>query len=54
MIQLDPLAEIASTEFSDIVVSCQIINHKLRVMLVDDSYIYFRWSFTLPGRFSYH
>ena len=54
MIELDPLAEIASTEFSDIVIACQIINHKLRVTLVDDSYIDFRWSLALPGRFSYH
>ncbi len=54
MIELDPLARNSLYGISDTVIACQIINHKLRVTLVDDSYIDFRWSLALPGRFSYH
>ncbi|MFQ5771686.1 MAG: DUF6516 family protein [bacterium] len=54
MIDLEPLIEIACTEYSDIVVSTAIINHKLRITLIDGSYIDFRWSINLPGRFSHH
>jgi len=54
MIDFEPLIEIAGTEYSDIIVSTTVINHKLRITLLDGSYIDFRWSLNLPGRFSHH
>lgn len=54
MIDFYRLIEIAETEFADIVVSAMVVDAKLRVVLLDSSYIDFWWSLVLPKRFAYH
>ncbi len=54
MIEFDDLAAIAKQEFADIVVSTVVIDAKLRIILVDNSYIDFWWSQVLPGRYAHH
>ena len=54
MVDLDYLGRIARIEFADIVVSTRIVDAKLRVMLVDESFIDFWWSLEIPGRFAHH
>jgi hypothetical protein len=54
MIDFYQLAEIAETEFADIVVSASVIDSKLRVVLLDSSYIDFWWSRAVPNRFAHH
>lgn len=48
------LAEIARQEFADIVVQAEIRPEKLRVHLVDGSYVDVWLSRRLPERFAYH
>jgi hypothetical protein len=41
-------------EFPALVTDTEIIDNKIRVFLVDGSYIDFWWSTQIPGRYSYH
>ena len=54
MPDLESLGRLAEVEFLDIVQSTAIIENKLRVTLIDGSYIDFWWSEELSGRFAYH
>jgi hypothetical protein len=54
MPDLEQLARLAESEFSAIVSATVIFRNKLRVVLLDDSYIDFWWSRRFPGRFAYH
>lgn len=54
MVNLNLLRTIAEVEFSDIVTFTSIIDDKLRVMIIDNSYIDFWWSHKFPERFAYH
>jgi hypothetical protein len=51
---LHHLRRIAEREFPDLVRSTAIFRDKLRVLLVDDSYMDFWWSSQIPGRFAHH
>lgn len=48
------LAQIAHSEFADIVVATRFDGNQLRIVLSDSSYIDFWWSMRLPGRFAQH
>lgn len=48
------LSIIAKTEFADIVVSATRFDAKLRVVLIDNSFIDFWWSLISPQRFAHH
>jgi hypothetical protein len=50
MPDLERLRRIAEIEFLEIVRTTAIIRNKLRVVLVDGSYIDFWWSSQIPGR----
>lgn len=50
MIDYVRLIDIINDEFADIVISTAIIDAKLRVVFIDNSYIDFWWSKNLPGR----
>ena len=54
MPDLEQLARLAESEFSAIVSATVIFRNKLRVVLLDGSYIDFWWSRRFPGRFAYH
>ena len=54
MADLPQLAAIAEQEFPDLVESSEIIRNKLRVVLVDESFIDFWWSAEIEGRFACH
>ena len=54
MPDLEGLSRMAETEFFEIVLSTVIIEDKLRVVLIDGSYIDFWWSSQIPGRYAYH
>jgi hypothetical protein len=54
MPNLTQLAAIAAYEFTDIVESAEIIRDKLRVLLIDTSFIDFWWLSEIPGRFACH
>ena len=54
MPDLEQLSGIAEQEFSDIIESTEIIRDKLRVVLIDESFIDFWWSAEIPGRFACH
>ena len=54
MANLEGLSAIAEQEFSDIVDSTDIIRDKLRMVLVDGSFIDFWWSTEIAGRFACH
>ncbi len=54
MVNLNLLRTIAEVEFSDIVTFTSIIDDKLRVMIIDNSFIDFCWSHKFPKRFAYH
>ncbi len=54
MPDLESLGRLAEVEFLEIVQSTAIIENKLRVTLIDGSYIDFWWSEELSGRFAYH
>ena len=54
MPDLESLGKLAETEFPEIVRSTAIIQNKLRVVLIDGSYIDFWWSEEITGRFAYH
>ena len=48
------LGRLAEAEFFEIVQSTAIVENKLRVALIDGSFIDFRWSEEISGRFAYH
>ena len=54
MPDLEQLARLAESEFPAIVSATVIFRNKLRVVLLDGSYIDFWWSRRFPGRFAYH
>ena len=54
MPDLASLGRLAEVEFLDIVQSTAIVESKLRVTLIDGSYIDFWWSEEVSGRFAYH
>lgn len=51
---LDALRHLAEDEFFHIVLSTSILRNKLRVALIDGSYIDFWWSEEITGRYAYH
>ena len=54
MPDFESLGRLAATEFPSIVAYAAAIRNKLRVTLVDGSYIDFWWSRRNPSRFAYH
>jgi hypothetical protein len=54
VVEYPKLASIAAIEFRDIVQSVAIVDAKLRVLLIDHSYIDFWWSTIIPDRFAHH
>ena len=54
MVDLLALQRIAETDYADIVVGTRIVDAKLRVLLIDESYLDFWWSLEIPGRFAHH
>jgi len=54
MVNLNVLRTLAEIEFSDIVESTVILDEKLRIVLADNSYVDFWWSYKLPNRFAFH
>ncbi|MBI3659577.1 hypothetical protein HY230_03800 [Candidatus Acetothermia bacterium] len=54
MVDFELLAETALLEFPDIIDSCKHLEGKLRLHLVDGSYIDLWWSWKHKGKFAYH
>jgi len=54
MVDLAELEGIARGEFADIVMDVHRIDAKLRMLLIDGSYIDFWWSEVQEGRFAHH
>ena len=54
MLDLERLARLAASEFPDIVATTVIIRTKLRIVLLEGSYVDFWWSRQTQGRFAYH
>jgi hypothetical protein len=54
MPNLEKLAAIAEQEFPEIVESTSFIRDKLRVVLIDESFVDFWWSSEIEGRFACH
>lgn len=54
MIDLATLERIARAEFADIGVDVYRIDAKLRLLLVDESYLDLWWSEVQDGRFAHH
>lgn len=54
MANLTALERIVREEFPDIVIDAQRIDAKLRVFLVDESFVDFWWSEVQAGRFAHH
>lgn len=54
MPDLAMLGRIAEREFLEIVNFAAIVGNKLRVEMIDGSYIDFWWSTQIPGRYAYH
>jgi hypothetical protein len=54
MVDLAELERIAREEFADIVVDAYRIDAKLRVLVIDESYVDFWWSEVQEGRFAHH
>ncbi len=54
MAHLDDLKKIAKVEFGDIVKSVHHLDYKLRILLIDNSFIDAHLSESLPGKFGYH
>ena len=53
-VDLVRLGRIAIKEFTDIVVATTVLRDKLRVLLVDGSFVDFWRSTNIPGRFAHH
>ena len=54
MATINDLRRIAEVEFSDIVKEVFPISYKIRIILIDNSFIDANLSKKLPGRFGYH
>lgn len=54
MVLVENLARIAEIEFSDIVGSTEMMETKLRIMLLDDGFVDVWLSEKLAGRFGFH
>ncbi|MBI4639829.1 MAG: hypothetical protein HY731_04000 [Candidatus Tectomicrobia bacterium] len=54
MPNLERLRRIAEIEFLTLIQSTAILRDKLRVILIDGSYIDFWWSTQIPGRYAFH
>jgi uncharacterized protein DUF6516 len=54
MDDLAVLERVARDEFADVVVDVYRVDAKLRVLLIDESYIDFWWSEVQGGRFAHH
>lgn len=54
MVTLGILSRIAEIEFSDVVAFSGVIGRKLRLWLIDDSYIDVNLSRKIKGRFGFH
>jgi hypothetical protein len=54
MVNLAELERIAREESADIVIDVYQIDSKLRVLVIDESYIDFWWSEVQEGRFAHH
>ena len=54
MVDLVALERIAREEYADIVMDAYRVDAKLRVLLIDDSYLDFWWSEVEQGRFAHH
>jgi hypothetical protein len=54
MVDLREFERIAREEFADIVIDVYRIDVKLRVHLIDESYLDFWWSEVQAGRFAHH
>ena len=54
MIDVTELERIAREDFADIVLDVRLIDAKLRIVLIDDSYLDFWWSEVQAGRFAHH
>jgi len=48
------LAGIAEIDFADVVTGCEIIEGKLRLYIVDESFLDVWFSRQLEGRYAYH
>lgn len=54
MIELSKIKRIVDIEYARIVLSSEIFHDKLRVYLIDGSFVDIWFSTKIPGRFSYH
>lgn len=54
MPDLAGLGRTAEREFLEVVNFAAVIGNKLRVEMLDGSYIDFWWSTQIPGRYAYH
>ena len=54
MIELSKIKRIVDIEYARIVLSSEIFHDKLRVYLIDGSFVDIWFSAKIPGRFSYH
>jgi len=54
MVVLETLRRIAEIEFSDVVLFSDMVGRKLRLWLIDDSYIDVNLSKKIKGRFGFH
>ena len=54
MPDLFALSRLAIREFPDIVTTAAIVQNKLRVVLIDGSYIDFWWAHRFPDRYAHH
>lgn len=54
MVNLSELEGIARREFADIIIDVHHIDAKLRMILIDGSFIDFWWSEIQEGRFAHH
>jgi hypothetical protein len=53
-LDIDGLKKISKIEFADIVKSTHIVDYKLRIILINDSFIDIHLSQKLPDRFGFH
>jgi hypothetical protein len=51
---LAKLADIAEIEYADVVIGCEIVEGKLRIYIVDESFLDVWFSRQLEGRYAYH
>lgn len=54
MASIEDIKRITEVEFADIIKNAQQIGYKLRIILVDNSFIDINLSQRLPGRFGFH